>query len=120
MGNGTARLVEATPSDFDSQVFGDFNELAIVYFWGPNCPNCEIFARHLPLLMESLQNWPIKLVKTNAYEFPDLGTQFGIFGIPTFILVHQRKVLGRMSSFQGDEFFLTVIREALDRLHLVQ
>ena len=116
MGNGTARLVEATPSDFDSQVFGDFNELAIVYFWGPNCPNCEIFARHLPRLLETMKDWPVRLIKTNAYEYPDLGTRFGIFGIPTFILVQERKVLGRMSSFQGDEYFIAVIRETLAKL----
>jgi len=106
---------EGTPSNFDLEVFGDFKELVIVYFWGPNCPNCEIFARHLPSLLEALKSLPIKIVKTNAYEHPDLGTRFGIFGIPTFILVHQGKVLGRMSSFQGDDYFLTVIRETLLR-----
>ena len=48
----------------------------------------------------------IKWFHVNTYENFELGTQFGLFGIPTFIFFHKDKRLGRISPFPGvDPFF---------------
>jgi thioredoxin-like negative regulator of GroEL len=104
-------VIEATPSNFEAEVFNETGNLVLVYFWGPQCPNCEVFARHLPGLLPELEKLKVKLVKVNAYQHEDLATRFGLHGIPTFLLMKQGKLLGRMTSFNGDEFFLQVIRE---------
>ena len=103
----------ADPSDFEQKVFHNPERLTVVYFWGPQCPNCEIFARHLPALTKTLKNDPIQLVKVNAYEHTELATRFGLYGIPTFIVVRDGRVVGRMTSFTSEEFFVTVLREQL-------
>ncbi len=112
---GTARIEDATPEDFDEKVLAPRGELVVVDFWGPDCPNCEFFATQAPSLFAELQSEKVKVVKVNAYAHEDLAKRFGLFGIPTFILVRDGKVLGKMSEYRGREFFLTVIREHLPK-----
>ena len=98
---------------FDALVLGRERTLVIVYFWGTNCPNCEIFASHLPALLEALGDVPACLVKVDAYTEVELARRFGIYGIPAFFLFRDGKKLGRMSEFRGRSFFLDVVRENL-------
>ena len=44
---------DATPETFDALVMEPRDELVVVDFWGPNCPNCEVFARAAPGLLQS-------------------------------------------------------------------
>jgi thioredoxin-related protein len=53
----------------------------------------------------------IKWFHVNVYEDSDLGTKFGLFGIPTFIFFHLGKRLGKISPFPGMEPFMTALRE---------
>jgi thioredoxin 1 len=108
-----AAIDELSPANFDSEVFSSGEKLVVVYFWGPDCPNCEVFARHLPGLMPKIEALGVRLVKVNAYLYPELATRFGLHGIPTFILVRGGRPLGRMTSFQGDEYFLGVLGDRL-------
>jgi thiol-disulfide isomerase/thioredoxin len=39
-----------TPENFD-QLTSAADGLVVAYFWGPECPNCEIFARDFPGLI---------------------------------------------------------------------
>ncbi len=48
----------------------------------------------------------------NVYENFDLGTRFGLVGIPTFLFFKNAKKLGRISPFPGTVPFF----EALERL----
>ena len=99
----------ATPETFDAltQTQG---ALMVFYFWGPDCPNCEIFARDLPGLLTELPAG-VRVVKVDAYEYPELATRFGIFGIPSFVLFKDGKKLGMMRQYNGREFWKTVIAE---------
>ena len=75
----------ATPETFDGLVLTPRDELVVVYFWGPQCPNCEFFASRLPAVLEQLGDVPARLVKR----------------------------IGKMSEFRGDAFFLGVLRDQL-------
>jgi thioredoxin-like negative regulator of GroEL len=105
----------ATPDDFEKKAFQNAQPLTVVYFWGPQCPNCEVFARHLPAILKTMEKDPIQLIKVNAYEHTELATRFGLYGIPTFLVVRQGRVVGRMTSFTSEEFFVTVLREQLEK-----
>ena len=106
-------IVDATPSNFDDLVFNVRGALVVVDFWGPGCPNCDVFAADAPSLLAELPSQKVRVVKVNAYEHPDLARRFALFGIPTFLLVKDGKLLGKMSQYYGREYWLGVIRDHL-------
>lgn len=102
----------ATPDNFD-ELTQSGTDLVVAYFWGPNCPNCEIFARDLPELLEEIPQTGVRVVKANAYEYPELARRFAIFGIPSFVLFKGGKKLGMMRQYNGREYWKTVIQEQM-------
>lgn len=106
-------IYEATTATFDSLVFEPRGELVVVDFWGEGCPNCEVFAKDAPSLLEALGQVPVRVVKVDAYTHDEVARRFAIFGIPTFLLVRDGKLLGKMSQYYGREYWLRVIRENL-------
>ena len=119
-----------TPDSFDELIAAQ-NVLVVVYFWGPDCPNCEVFARDLPELVEAIsmrtaaspttpdgygaaplsQETDVKIVKVNAYEFPELARRFALFGIPGFVLFKDGVKLGMMRQYNGREYWKAVVTE---------
>lgn len=106
----TEQLVIGTPDTFDAQLIAPAEQLIVVYFWGPQCPNCEVFARDLPALLEALPA-NVTIVKTNAYEHPELARRFALFGIPGFVLFKNGRKLGMMRQYYGREYWQAVIDE---------
>jgi thioredoxin 1 len=105
-----AQLVTGTPETLDGYLAAPDDQLVVVYFWGPQCPNCEVFAKDLPQLMETLPK-NVTLVKTNAYEHPDLARRFALFGIPGFVLFKGGRKLGMMRQYYGRDYWQAVIDE---------
>lgn len=104
-------LIETgTPDSFD-ELIGAQNVLIVVYFWGPACPNCEVFARELPELLEAIRESEVRLVKVNAYEYPELARRFALFGIPGFVLFKDGVKLGMMRQYHGREYWTAVVTE---------
>lgn len=106
-------LLDATPDTFDALVYDASGLLVVVYFWGPDCPNCDFFASRFPKLLDALEGEPIRIVKVNAYEHDAIATRHAIFGIPQFHLFREGQRIGKMSEFRGDAFFTAVLREHL-------
>lgn len=104
------RLVVGTPENLDGFIAAGADQLVVLYFWGPECPNCEVFARDLPELLEALPA-NVTVVKTNAYEHPELARRFALFGIPAFILFKGGRKLGMMRQYYGREYWQAVIDE---------
>lgn len=100
----------ATPESFDELITSP-DGLVVVYFWGPECPNCEIFARDLPQLATEIPQDGVRIVKVNAYEYPELARRYALFGIPGFVLFKGGKKLGMMRQYHGREYWRTVITE---------
>lgn len=99
-----------TPQSFD-ELIGTQNVLVVVYFWGPDCPNCEIFARDLPGLLEAIPQSGVRVVKVNAYEYPELARRYALFGIPAFVLFKGGVKLGMMRQYHGREYWTAVVTE---------
>ncbi len=107
------RIYDADPQSIDALAFEPRGELVVVYFWGRQCPNCEYFARHLPRLLKALEGATMRLVKVNVYDHPELGTRFGLAGIPAFLLVREGRRLGRMGEFPGYDQWLAIVEDHL-------
>ena len=104
---------QATTETFDALVLQPRGELVVVDFWGEGCPNCDVYAAAEPALLAQLEGAPLRVVKVNAYEQEELARRFGLFGIPTFLLFRDGKLLGKMSQYYGKDYWLGVIRDHL-------
>ncbi|MDY7232375.1 thioredoxin family protein [Hyalangium rubrum] len=106
---------EATAETFEALVLQPKDELVVVDFWGEGCPNCDVYAAAEPSLLSELEGAPMRVVKVNAYKHEELALRFGLFGIPTFLLFRDGKLLGKMSQYYGRDYWLGVVREHLPR-----
>lgn len=104
-------VLSVAPPEFDAALVDGDPRLLVAYFWGPDCPNCEVFARELASLLPELDGTTLRLLKVNAYEHMELARRYSLFGIPTFLLFRGGRLLGKMSQYRGREFWLDVLRE---------
>ncbi len=81
-----------------------------VFFWGNQCPNCEVAKHILYESREAVASLGIRWYHVNVYEHMDLGVRFGLHGIPTFLFFRDGKKLGRISPFPGLEPFLQALQ----------
>lgn len=104
-------LTSLTAAELDSAINAPGDELRVLYLWGPDCPNCVIFKRRLPTILESLADVKFQLFALDVYTHPEVATRFAVHGIPHFLLFKSGKKLGKMSEFRGDRFWADVVRE---------
>jgi thiol-disulfide isomerase/thioredoxin len=97
-----------TVADFDEAV--NQKGLGIVFMWGHDCPNCDIAKGAFNARMdEVLKRKAVRWFDVNVYEESDLGTRFGLFGIPVFLFFKDGKNIGRITSFPGVDRFLETV-----------
>lgn len=97
------------PNDFDLETIKNDDELKCVFFWGHNCPNCDVAKRSLLEYINEVRDRKVQWYHVNVYDDFELGTRFGLHGIPVFIFFKNGKKLGRITSFPGIEPFLETI-----------
>lgn len=107
------RIIVTTEAELDAALLAEPASLTVLYLWGKNCPNCELFAKRLPSLLAALPNAALRVLKVNVYDEPAVAQRFGVHGIPHFVLFRDGVKLGRMSEFRGDRYWLDVVRERL-------
>jgi thioredoxin-like negative regulator of GroEL len=107
---GMTALTSIGPAELDTMIAAPGDDLRVLYLWGPDCPNCIIFKRRLPTVLESLADVTFSLYALDVYAHPEVATRFAVHGIPHFLLFKSGKKLGRMSEFRGDRFWSDVIR----------
>jgi len=106
-------VVAVTPEELDARLADKDSRLLVLYLWGPDCPNCVVFQRQLPGLLEQLEDAEFTLLKLDAYAYPELARRYAVFGIPHFLLFKSGARIGKMSEFRGAQFWCAVIREHL-------
>ncbi|UOF00947.1 thioredoxin family protein [Bdellovibrio reynosensis] len=104
-------MEQLRPDTFDSKLEQHANELVGVFFWGHDCPNCEVAKKMIHQDSSDVKSLGLKWFHVNTYEDFDLATRFGLHGIPTFIFFYQGKRLGKISPFPGMTPFMTALRE---------
>ena len=73
-----------TDQNFQTEVL-ESTEPVIVDFWAEWCGPCKMMSPIVDEASESLKG-KVKVVKINIDENPNVPTQYGIRGIPTFIV----------------------------------
>jgi thioredoxin 1 len=105
-----AQLADVTPPELDERI-ANASGLLVVYLWGPDCPNCVIFKRSLPKLLQELADVNAEFVAVDVYAHTEVAQRYGIAGIPHFLLFKGGKKLGKMSEFRGEKYWASVVRE---------
>lgn len=107
----TLSIQVLSPNDFDSLTLKSDDRVKAVFFWGHQCPNCDVAKRSLLEYKKEVLEFPIDWFHVNVYDHFDLGTRFGLHGIPVFIFFKNNKNLGRVTSFPGIDPFIEVLKK---------
>jgi len=104
----TAHPIELTTANFRRQV--ERNDIPVVVdFWAPWCGPCQMMAPHYAEAAKELEP-NARLAKVNTDAEPNLGSEFGIRGIPTMILFKAGKEIARQSGAIGKSDILRWVR----------
>lgn len=93
--------VALTAADFDAHALRSGLPL-LVDFWAPWCGPCRTMAPQFEAAARSLEP-QLRLAKVDTEAEPALGARFGIRSIPTLLLLHGGRELGRQSGAIGTE-----------------
>lgn len=98
---------------FDAEVVdAPGRQLRCVFFWGPNCYNCDRFKAAALALHSQLEALDLSWFQADVYQDEALGRRFALHGVPAFVFYCAGKRLGRISGWPG----LPSFSEAVARL----
>lgn len=112
------QMIELNAKNFDSLLEQHQQVLVGIFFWGHDCPNCEVAKKSLLTHLVDLEKIPLAWFHVNTYENFELGTRFGLHGIPTFLFFYQGKKLGKISPYPGIDPFLEALNGLVSKLDL--
>ena len=108
-----SRPLDLGISDFDLHATRSGLPL-LVDFWAPWCGPCRTMAPHFEAAASMLEP-QVRLAKVDTEAEPALGTRYAIRSIPTMVLVHQGREVGRQSGAMGTEQIVRWARSQLPR-----
>ncbi|RQS17328.1 thioredoxin family protein [Burkholderia sp. Bp8998] len=100
------------PDAFDAGIAGAGDALAVVFFWGVDCFNCEIAKKAMLAQPDAIRALDLKWFHCNVYEHHELGHRFGLHGVPTWFFFHRGKRLGRATGWHGLAQFQAAVSAA--------
>lgn len=105
-------------ASLDAILAETFQPLGLLFLWGRDCPNCEIAKRAIANAGERLRWLQVRWLHGDVYAEPELGTRFGLHGIPAFIVFRGTRKIGRISEWPGTESFAAAIEKQIAALAL--
>jgi thioredoxin 2 len=115
-GNCHEALFEARPAAVDAAGFERHlaaNDIPVlVDVWAPWCGPCRMMAPMFERAAKALEP-ALRLIKLNADEVPEILSRYGISGIPTLLLFHHGRMVGRQAGAMDET---GIVRWARSRL----
>ncbi|ODP33941.1 thioredoxin family protein [Pandoraea sp. ISTKB] len=107
---------ELTAGTFDDGLREAGDDLAVVFFWGVDCFNCEVAKKAMLAQREAIEALGLRWFHANVYADMALGRRFALHGVPTFFFFHAGKKLGRATGWQGLPQFRLAVAAARDKI----
>ncbi|MPW15810.1 thioredoxin [Paraburkholderia sp. CNPSo 3157] len=109
-------MQELTAETFDAGLQSAGEELAVVFFWGLDCYNCEIAKKAMLAQPDAIRALGLRWFHSNVYEHRDLGRRFMLHGVPTWFFFHRGKRLGRATGWHGLAQFEAAVGAAREKM----
>jgi hypothetical protein len=112
----TFGMQELTAETFDAGLQSAGEDLAVVFFWGLDCYNCEIAKKAMLAKPDAIRALGLRWFHSNVYEHRDLGRRFMLHGVPTWFFFHRGKRLGRATGWHGLTQFEAAVAAAREKI----
>ena len=105
-----------TADTFDAGIQSVGDDLAVVFFWGLDCFNCEIAKKAMLAQPDAIRALGLRWFHSNVYEHRELGRRFLLHGVPTWFFFHRGKRLGRATGWHGLAQFEAAVAAAREKI----
>ncbi|MDE1183386.1 thioredoxin family protein [Paraburkholderia sp.] len=105
-------MQEVSGASLDAALAGAGDELAVVFFWGLDCFNCEIAKKAMLARPDAIHALGLRWFHSNVYEHRELGRRFLLHGVPTWFFFFRGKQLGRATGWHGFAQFEAAVAAA--------
>ncbi|SAK51435.1 thioredoxin protein [Caballeronia arationis] len=109
-------MQELGADDFDAGLASAEGELAVVFFWGVDCFNCEIAKKAMLAKPDEIRALGLKWFHSNVYDHRELGRRFVLHGVPTWFFFYRGKRLGRATGWHGLGQFEAAVAAAREKM----
>lgn len=107
---------ELTAATFDDGLREAGDALAVVFFWGVDCFNCEIAKKTMLAQRDAIEALGLRWFHADVYADMALARRFALHGVPTFFFFHRGKKLGRATGWHGLPQFRLAVAAAREKI----
>ena len=98
--------IDINQNNFHNEVLNSEKKV-LLDFWAPWCGPCRMV---VPLVEEIAKERPdIKVGKINVDENPELAKQFGVFSIPTLVVMENGKIVRQEQGARPKKAILSML-----------
>ncbi|MEZ0602765.1 thioredoxin [Paraburkholderia sp. IW21] len=101
---------------FDAALAEAGDDLAVVFFWGLDCFNCEIAKKAMLAQPDAIRALGLRWFHSNVCEHRELGRRFMLHGVPTWFFFYRGKRLGRATGWHGLGQFEAAVAAAREKI----
>ncbi|CAB3715932.1 hypothetical protein LMG22037_04360 [Paraburkholderia phenoliruptrix] len=109
-------MKELSAESFDAGLAEAGDALAVVFFWGVDCFNCEVAKKAMLAQPEAIRALDLRWFHSNVYEHRELGRRFMLHGVPTWFFFYRGKRLGRATGWHGLGQFEAAVAAAREKI----